>query len=92
MIKNKRIKRNWSEDDIMILIWIVSKYCDFKKVDQIEKQMVNILFMQDKPDWEYVGSLIPGVKGDHCMFKWLSLKKNNLSDNNWSEKESNLLD
>lgn len=37
MIKNKRIKKNWSEEDVKILIWVVSKYCDFKNIDSIEK-------------------------------------------------------
>jgi hypothetical protein len=30
MIKTKRIKRNWGEEDIKILIWIISKYSDLK--------------------------------------------------------------
>jgi hypothetical protein len=28
MIKNKKIKKNWSEEDVKILVWIISKYCD----------------------------------------------------------------
>jgi len=28
MIKNKRIKKNWSEEDVKILIWLISKYAD----------------------------------------------------------------
>lgn len=28
MLKNKKIKKNWSEEDVKILIWIVSKYAD----------------------------------------------------------------
>jgi hypothetical protein len=28
MIKNKRIKKNWSEEDVLILIWVISKYAD----------------------------------------------------------------
>lgn len=28
MLKNKKIKKNWSEEDIKILVWVVSKYCD----------------------------------------------------------------
>jgi hypothetical protein len=35
-------------------------------------------------DWEAIASLIPGVSGESCMFKWLSLKKVNLATNNWS--------
>ena len=60
-----------------ILIWIVSKYSDYKTIHSIEKEL-------DFSDWKYIASLIPGVQGEHCMFKWLSLKKNNLSDHNWS--------
>lgn len=30
MIKNKRIKKNWSEEDVFIFIWVVSKYSDYK--------------------------------------------------------------
>jgi hypothetical protein len=28
MLKNKRVKKNWSEEDVKILVWIVSKYAD----------------------------------------------------------------
>jgi hypothetical protein len=31
MIKNKRIKKNWSEEDVKILIWIISKYADINE-------------------------------------------------------------
>ena len=30
MIKNKRIKRNWGQDDLKILTWIVSKFSERK--------------------------------------------------------------
>lgn len=41
MIKNKRIKKNWSEEDVQILIWVISKYADKKGLDDIEKDIVN---------------------------------------------------
>ena len=40
MIKNKRIKKNWSEEDVLILIWIVSKYADYRGIDHVEKSLV----------------------------------------------------
>lgn len=40
MIKNKRLKKNWSEEDVKILIWIISKYSDFKGHIYIEKDLV----------------------------------------------------
>ena len=45
MIKTKRIKRNWGEEDIKILLWIVSKYCDWKAYNNIEKQLVILFFI-----------------------------------------------
>ena len=35
--------------------------------------------------------MIPGVTIHGCMFKWLSIKKVNLSSKNWENSESNLL-
>jgi hypothetical protein len=28
MLKTKKLKRNWGEEDLKILIWVISKYCD----------------------------------------------------------------
>jgi len=28
MMKNKKLKKNWSEEDVKVLVWIVSKYAD----------------------------------------------------------------
>jgi myb proto-oncogene protein len=42
-------------------------------------------------DWERVAQLIPGVTGSNCMFKWLSIRKTNLSNCSWSGEESDLL-
>ena len=41
------------------------------------------LSIKNENDWEYIASLIPGVNGKSCMFKWLSLKKNSLAENGW---------
>ena len=40
MIKTKRIKRNWGEEDLKILIWIVSKYSDLKNYTDLERNLV----------------------------------------------------
>lgn len=86
MIKNKRLKKNWSEEDVVILIWIVSKYADLKRLYYVQQDLVNFVLIQLIEDWDYIAEMIPGVTGENCMFKWLSLKKNNLSENSWSEK------
>jgi len=35
--------------------------------------------------------LIPGVNATNCMFKWLSIKKTNLSVKHWMDFEANML-
>lgn len=40
MIKTKKLKRNWGEEDLKILVWVVSKYCDLKNIDDVEKDIV----------------------------------------------------
>lgn len=47
MIKNKRIKKNWSGEDVKILTWIVSKYSDYKGVHYIERDLVCIPFIPE---------------------------------------------
>lgn len=85
MIKNKRIKKNWSQEDVIILVWIVSKYADYRDVELIERDL-------SKEHWDNIAELIPGVEGESCMFKWLSLRKSNLSENKWTSHESSLLE
>lgn len=42
MIKNKRIKKNWSEEDVKILIWLISKYADINHYQNVGKDIVRI--------------------------------------------------
>lgn len=38
-----------------------------------------------------MAELVPGKTPAQCMFKWLSLKKYNLSEYPWTEREEQLL-
>lgn len=91
MRKTRRIKKNWGEDDLKILIWIISKYCTIKYIQDPEKEMVLHHLTQDNNDWTFISSLIPGVNPESCMFKWLSLKKVTLANHNWTPHESTIL-
>jgi hypothetical protein len=42
MAKNKRIKKNWSDEDVQILIWTVAKYSDSRGLTDVEKDIVPI--------------------------------------------------
>lgn len=78
MLKTKKLKRNWGEEDLKILIWIVSKYCDYKGIQDIDKDLTI-------EDWKIIASIIPGVTAEACMFKWLSIKKITLATHNWTK-------
>lgn len=41
MIKNKRVKKNWSEEDLKILVWVVSKYCQYHGISAVKESMVH---------------------------------------------------
>ena len=43
MIKNKKVKKNWSGEDVQLLTWVVSKYADYKGVNSIERDLVFIV-------------------------------------------------
>ena len=47
MIKNKRIKKNWSEEDLKILIWVISKYCHYYGISNVRDGMVISDFILD---------------------------------------------
>jgi hypothetical protein len=32
MLKNKRLKRNWSQEDLKLLLWAISKYCQHHRI------------------------------------------------------------
>lgn len=57
----------------------MSKYADMNGISNFENGL-------NESDWEYIANLIPGCTGRGCMFKWLSLKKNNLAENSWIEE------
>ena len=35
MIKNKRIKKNWTMEDLLILIWVVGKYVHVRNISDV---------------------------------------------------------
>lgn len=77
MLKNRKIKKNWSDEDLKILVWVVSKYADMHCFVDLEKDFTF-------EDWEVIAQMIPGVNAKDSMFKWLSIKKVNLSVKHWS--------
>lgn len=55
MIKNKRIKKNWSEEDVLILIWVTSKYADLKGIAHVERDFVKFFLILGSGRLEFDG-------------------------------------
>ena len=46
MVKNRKVKKNWSDQDLKILIWIVAKYCEKKRIKDVYTGIVkNIIIL-----------------------------------------------
>ena len=89
MIKNRKIKKNWSSEDILLLVWVIGKYIDQKQIKVLD---LSVLFSFIKEfDWKCIASLIPGTTAESCQFRWLNLHKNKLSSHQWRQEESLIL-
>ena len=40
MVKNKRVKKNWNTEDMIILLWVISKYAEKNSISSIEDEFV----------------------------------------------------
>lgn len=43
MIKNNKIKKNWSEEDLHILVWFLSKYMGKNGIESHEAMVILLL-------------------------------------------------
>lgn len=41
MIKNNKLKKNWSEEDLHILVWLLSKYMQKESIDSHESMVLS---------------------------------------------------
>jgi len=48
MIKNNKIKKNWSEDDLQILVWLMSKYLQTRGIESHEAMVDIFLFRRSQ--------------------------------------------
>lgn len=78
MKSNRKIKTNWSREDLIILLWVIEKFNKYTS-KSCETYVIGRI-TQTSEDWAAVGTLIPGKNGDQAMFKWLSLKSNRFTE------------
>ena len=84
MIKNRKLKTNWSSNDILVMIWVIGK--------MLEKGLLTLKDLKEENEyWKQISDLIAGSTPKNCMFKWLSLKKNRIISNSWTKEEEKIL-
>ena len=88
MLRNRKIKRNWNNEDIALLIWLVSKRLQLARLTHFNELVTTNLFSKN---WEFISALISGSSWQKCKFRWLSLKKVKLITHKWSKQQERLL-
>jgi hypothetical protein len=84
MKKSRKVKKNWSSNDMKVLIWIICKHS--------EKESINLSEIQSRDDfWRFISSVIPGTNPESCLFKWLNLRRYKITLHSWRENEEKLL-
>lgn len=53
MIKNNRLKKNWSEEDLQILVWLLSKYMEKNAINSHEMMVTLTLSSPKKIGKDY---------------------------------------
>lgn len=54
MLRNKKIKRNWNNEDITLLVWLVSKLIEIRGLTHFSELVQTILFRKRK-----IGNIFP---------------------------------
>ena len=56
MLKNKKVKKNWSNEDLKVLVWIVGKYCEKKRIKDLHNGIVLLLIYRRR---KQIGTTFP---------------------------------
>ena len=55
---NRRLKKNWNKEDIIVFIWIIQKYSGLNNKNP--QNYVNLVYIKKSDDWSEICKLIPG--------------------------------
>jgi hypothetical protein len=78
----KKSKRNWSEEEIQLLIYFVRQYSQMNNVTPL---------VMSEDDWEEIAKLLPRRLADCCKEKWMSLHHIHIHDAPWTNEEDAIL-
>ncbi|CAD8163012.1 unnamed protein product [Paramecium octaurelia] len=79
---NTKLKKNWSDEDKRVLIWIIGKYMAYHKRDF--KQIC-------EEDWQNISSMMLRRDSFQCKQKWLQMLKLPLQQAPWGQNEDEAL-
>ncbi|CAD8177741.1 unnamed protein product [Paramecium octaurelia] len=77
-----KFKKNWTDDDKKVLIWLVGKYLALHKRDF--KQI-------SESDWINISSMMQRREPFHCKQKWLQMLRLPLQQAPWTRQEDDAL-
>ncbi|CAD8100017.1 unnamed protein product [Paramecium sonneborni] len=77
-----KLKKNWTDDDKKVLIWLVGKYLAFYKRDF--KQI-------SESDWINISQMMQRRDAFHCKQKWLQMLRLPLQQAPWTKQEDDAL-
>ncbi|CAD8087499.1 unnamed protein product [Paramecium primaurelia] len=80
--QQNKLKKNWTDDDKKVLIWLVGKWTAFNRRD--------IKSISDD-DWNSIASMMPRRDAFKCKQKWLQMLKLPLQQAPWTLPEDDLL-
>lgn len=75
-------KKNWNEEDIQLLFWIVDKYC---KLNSTTHKHLS------EQDWKTISAFIPSKSTSGAQFKWLQMQKTSVTNQPWTKDEDQIL-
>ncbi|KAL4483607.1 hypothetical protein ABPG72_006673 [Tetrahymena utriculariae] len=79
---DKRMKKNWTDDETSLLLWIVRVISDRTEQDPDK-------FSEET--WMEIAKMIPFKAFENCKLRWLYLKKNSVQCTPWTEEEDQKL-
>ncbi|EAR91055.3 Myb-like DNA-binding domain protein (macronuclear) [Tetrahymena thermophila SB210] len=79
---DKRMKKNWTDDETSLLLWIVRVISERKEQDPDK-------FSEET--WMEIAKMIPFKAFENCKLRWLYLKKNSVQCTPWTEEEDQKL-
>ena len=78
MLRTGTVKKNWSLEDLSIIVWLVVKFGQTNTIPLEEVQF-------HKECWEMIENMVVGTNAQECLFKWMGFKKITVTMYAWTK-------